>query len=105
MRRSLNVNPGVNDNEVKATVNITSGTATGTLAIESGRAEIIWDNDPSAQALANTSTTQGGVVELPSGTVLPNRIVGVDLIRSPVPTTRSWLRRLSSPRARSVVAT
>ena len=59
------MNPGVNDNEVKATVNITSGTATGTLAIESGRAAIFWDSNLTAQALANTSTTQGGVVELP----------------------------------------
>ncbi|WP_341924582.1 hypothetical protein [Nocardioides psychrotolerans] len=75
------VQPGVNNNKVGATVTATSGAASAApFAIATDEAVVAWDSGTSAQALANTSTTQSGTVKLPSGTVLPGRTVGLTLI-------------------------
>ena len=60
-------------------VNVTSGSAAGTLAIETDEALTTWDEYPTSQVLANTTTTESAVVALPSGSVLPGRTVGTTL--------------------------
>jgi len=75
--------PGINNEKVDVTINATSGAAAGTLSIETDEAQLRWDNEPTAQALATTDTTQGGTLKLPSGTPLPDRAVEIDLAHSP----------------------
>ncbi|WP_346384582.1 hypothetical protein [Nocardioides sp.] len=75
--KALGYTPGVDNNEVAATIKATAGAITGTLAIETDEAEIVFDEGNVDQALNGTSVTETGTVQLPSGTVLPGRSVSL----------------------------
>ncbi|MCW2766799.1 MAG: hypothetical protein JWO11_2758 [Nocardioides sp.] len=72
-----NVQAGVDNNEVAVTVKATAGAITGTLAIETDEAEIVWDEGQVDQALNGTSVTEAATLQLPSGSVLPARNVAL----------------------------
>ncbi len=78
------VQPGIDNNAVAVTINATSGSAAGSLAIETDEALTTWDEYPTSQVLANTSTTESGTVALPSGSVLPGRTIGTTLVHANV---------------------
>ena len=76
----INTQPGINNEEVAVSFKAAAGAVNATLAIETDEAVTTWDEYPTAQALATTDTTEGGVVELPSGSVLPGRTIGLTLV-------------------------
>ena len=71
--------PGVDGQKTDVVYTATTGTKTGTLAVETDQANVVWANAPSSQALATTDTTESGTLQLPSGSVLPARDVRLDL--------------------------
>lgn len=70
---------GINDKRtsIKVEVSLTSGVAATPLVIESDQAKFVWDEGATAQAMAGTTTTQSGKLQLPSGSVLPGRTFGL----------------------------
>jgi hypothetical protein len=78
------VGGGDNGDQVNYNVKVTTNTgALGQIAIESDNASAIWDDEPTAQALAGTDTTEAGVLALPSGSILAGRNIAITLTQSP----------------------
>ncbi|GHJ57619.1 hypothetical protein NOK12_01380 [Nocardioides sp. OK12] len=62
---------------IKVEVSMANGTTATPLVIESDQAKFVWDEGATAQALAGSTTTQSGKLQLPSGAVLPGRTFGL----------------------------